>query len=60
MRAFAHLGGERVGEVVDEVVCRLDADGEPDQVAGCGERGVGGGRVRHPVGMLDQALDTAE
>ena len=47
-------------EVVDQVVGRLDPDREADEVARRGERRVGGRRVRHPRGVLDQALDAAE
>ena len=47
-------------EVGDQVVGRLDPDREAHEVARRGERRVGGRRVRHPRGVLDQALDAAE
>src|SRR5262249_17652576 len=51
---------ERLLEVLDQVVCRLDADGQPDEVRRRRERGVRGGRVRHLRGRFDQALDPAQ
>src|SRR5437763_3059009 len=51
---------ERVGQIRNEVVCRLDSDGEADEVRRRGERRVGGRGVRHPRRHLDQALDAAE
>src|SRR6187397_3585975 len=54
------LPGERDLEIVDEVVGRLDADREPDERGRNGERSVGGRRVGHSCGMLDEALDAAE
>ena len=38
----------------------LDADAEPDQVAGHLELGAGDRGVGHPAGVLDQRLDAAE
>src|SRR5919204_3460563 len=62
-RLGAGAGGrpdERDLEIGDEVVGRLESDGEPDQIPRCRERRVGGRGVRHARGMLDQALDAAE
>ena len=51
---------ERVLQIGEQVRDRLDADGETDEIRRRGERGRSGGRVRHPRGDLDQALDAAE
>ena len=51
---------ERGLEVGEQVVGRLDPDGEAHQVAGRRERARRCGCVRHPGRVLDQALDTAE
>ena len=52
---------ERRLEIGDEVVGRLDPDREPDEVPRRRRTGrVGGRGVRHPVRVLDQALDAAE
>src|SRR4051812_10695668 len=57
---LAATSGERAGEVLDEVVDRLDADREPDQVRGNLERRAGHRGVRHPARVLDERLDPAE
>jgi len=60
------LAGGRCGpdegllEVQNQVLRRLDPDREAHEGARGGERRVGGGRVRHPCRMLDQALDAAQ
>ena len=51
---------ERLLEVGDQIVGRLDPDRQAHEVARRGERRVGGRRVRHPGRVLDQALDAAE
>ena len=51
---------ERRFEVGDEILGGLESHGESDQVPRRGEGRVGCRRVRHPGGMLDQALDAAE
>src|SRR5919108_1570829 len=51
---------ERRLEVGDQVVRRLEPDRQSDEVARSGERRVRRGGVRHPGGVLDEALDAAE
>src|SRR5512132_1475581 len=51
---------ERLREVGDEVVGRLDPDGEADEVLRRCERRVGRRRVSHPRGHLDHRLDATK
>ena len=51
---------ERSFEVGEQIVARLDADREANEVRRRRERLAGGRRVRHPGRLLDQALDAAE
>src|SRR3977135_1306477 len=51
---------ERLAQVIEQVVAVLDADRQPDQVAGHLEGRAGDGGVRHPCRVLDQRLDPAE
>ena len=51
---------ERSLDVGEQIVARLDADRQANEVPGRRERLAGGRRVRHPGRLLDQALDTAE
>jgi MFS family permease len=50
-------GGAQVGE---EVVDVLDADREPDEVAGDLQRGARSAGMGHAAGVLDERLDTTE
>ena len=45
---------EGLAQVVEQVVAVLDADRQPDQVAGHLEWRAGDGGVRHPRRVLDQ------
>src|ERR671923_237314 len=59
-RARGGRGDGRRLEVGDQVVRRLEPDRQSDEVARSGERRVRRGGVRHPGGVLDEALDAAE
>src|SRR5580765_6467422 len=51
---------ERQFEILEEVLGRLEADGEPDEIQRGGEGRIGRGRVGHARRKLDQALHSAE
>jgi MFS family permease len=53
-------GTEGPVQVGDQVVDRLDADGEPDEVGRHLEGAAGGAGMGHPGWVLDQRLDAAE
>src|SRR5919107_1366727 len=60
-RCSAGRGGpQRLVEVLDEVLDRLEPDGEADEVGGNLERSAGDGGVGHPAGVLDERLDPAQ
>ena len=51
---------ERDFEVGEKILSGLEPDREPHEVPRRRKRGVRRGGMRHPSGMLDQALDAAE
>jgi MFS transporter, DHA1 family, multidrug resistance protein len=52
--------GERSSKVGEEVVDILDADRQPDEVAGDLQRGARSAGMGHAAGVLDERLDTTE
>src|SRR4029453_5475683 len=54
------LARECCFEVVEQVVGRLDADGESDERRWHGEGRIGRGGGRHARGMLDEALHSTQ
>jgi len=52
--------GERSSKVGEEVVDVLDADRQPDEVAGDLQRGARSAGMGHAAGVLDERLDTTE
>jgi MFS family permease len=56
----AEPSGERSSKVGEQVVDVLDADRQPDEVAGDLQRGARSAGMGHAAGVLDERLDTAE